>query len=99
LFVKFLLEYCGVDFARVKKSKKSQVPEIILHPAKVKTAEELHDSSKLQITGKNLLVQSLLDDPSCDKTHKLIIGTPESYTGEIHDPKFLADKIEQLLTK
>lgn len=97
-FFKYVLDFTGLDFFNVRTSNTLEIPEVILSPAKVVVSEELHESSKLSKNG-HPLANAILNDPSCDKTRKLIIGTPEHYEGEIHDPKFLAEKIDLLLTK
>ena len=99
---KFVSAFVGFDCIYFSSSKTLQVPEIILHPAQVDAPEELKESSKLAVASKMkipVFAKSLLDDEKCPKTNKIFIGVPQSYKGEIQDPKFLAEKIISLLKK
>jgi hypothetical protein len=98
---KFFYELTGIDFCFVSTSKTLKVPEVILSAAKVDTSEELNESSKFGELKPGIpsFAKALLDDQTCDKSHKVFIGVPRNYTGEIQDPTLLAEKVELLLKK
>jgi len=97
----FLVKALGWNMDSVESSKELQVPEIIMQTARVKSYEELADSSKIiddgVIPAKASLAKALLDDNQCPKDRKLFIGMPEHHNDGLWNPSYLAMKINACL--